>query len=164
MTRHRLAGISTSVVCALILGACTQAPANTAAAPPVDHHAADSAVIHTTDSAWFSAVQSKDTGKIVAFYANDGAELDPGAPLIAGKDGLRRNWAHAVADKNFALTWVPLKLVVSGDLAYEIGDYQFAGRSKSGGRMVSKGKYVVVWGRQADGSWKVLVNAPTTTQ
>jgi ketosteroid isomerase-like protein len=158
-----MAGISTSVVCALILGACTQPPATTAAAPPVDRHAADSAAIHATDSAWLSAVQSKDTAKIVAFYANDGAALDPGAPLVAGKDGLRKAWAVAAADKSFALSWVPLKVVVSGDMAYEIGDYQFAGRGPGGKHMVEKGKYVVVWGRQPDGSWKVLVNAPTTT-
>ena len=164
MIRHRMAGISTSVACFVILGACTQPAATTAAAPPVDHRAADSAAIHATDSARLSAVQSKDTGRIVAFYANDGSALDPGEPLVAGKDGMRRMWATQVADKSFAMQWYPLKLVVSGDLAYEIGDYQYAGRTKNGGRMVAKGKYVVVWGRQADGSWKVLVDAPTTTK
>jgi ketosteroid isomerase-like protein len=120
--------------------------------------------IHATDSAWLSAVQSKDTARIIAFYTNDGAMLEPSAQLTAGKDGMRKVWGGHVADKDFALTWMPYKLVVAGDMAYEIGNYQYAARTKNGGRMVMKGKYVVVWGRQPDGSWKVLVDAPTTTQ
>jgi ketosteroid isomerase-like protein len=50
-----------------------------------------------------------------------------------------------------------------GDMAYEIGDYQITFSGKKGKPETTKAKYVVVWGKQADGSWKALVDAPNTT-
>jgi ketosteroid isomerase-like protein len=55
-------------------------------------------------------------------------------------------------------------VTVSGNMAYEIGDYQLTTNDASGKPATSKGKYVVIWGKQSDGSWKALVDAPTTTQ
>jgi ketosteroid isomerase-like protein len=52
---------------------------------------------------------------------------------------------------------------VAGTMAYEVGDYQLTMNDKSGKPQTSKGKYVVIWGKQSDGSWKALVDAPTTT-
>ena len=34
---------------------------------------------------------------------------------------------------------------------------------KKGKPQTVKAKYVVVWGKQSDGKWKALVDAPTTT-
>jgi len=70
-----------------------------------------------------------------------------------------------MADKNFALSFGPTKIEVSksGDLAYELGDYSLTVSDKKGRAQTTKAKYVVVWGKQADGSWKALVDAPTTT-
>jgi ketosteroid isomerase-like protein len=51
----------------------------------------------------------------------------------------------------------------SGDLAYEVGDYEMTINDKKGKPQTVKAKYVVVWGKQSDGKWKALVDAPTTT-
>jgi ketosteroid isomerase-like protein len=70
-----------------------------------------------------------------------------------------------MANPGFALSFAPSKVEVSksGDLAYEIGDYSLTFSDKKGKPLTTKAKYVVVWGKQADGSWKVLVDAPNTT-
>lgn len=167
MTKLWVTGVSSSLLCGLVaLAACSpgsQPAANTPTTPPVDHRAADEAAIRTTDSAWVNAVASKDTGKILAFYSTDATVFEPNTPLVVGKDEIRKMWAAEVAMSGMSLTFVPLKIVVMGDVAYEVGDYHFSAMTKSG-RHLEKGKYVVVWGRQPDGSWKVLVDAPTTTQ
>jgi ketosteroid isomerase-like protein len=56
-----------------------------------------------------------------------------------------------------------VEVAKAGDLAYEIGHYELTMSDKKGKAQTSKAAYVVVWGKQADGSWKALVDAPTTT-
>ena len=52
----------------------------------------------------------------------------------------------------------------SGDMAYEIGDYQITfSNPKKGKPIVTKAVYVVVWGKQADGTWKAQLDAPNTS-
>jgi ketosteroid isomerase-like protein len=71
-----------------------------------------------------------------------------------------------LATPGFSLTFTPTKIEVSraGDLAYEIGDYQMTTNDKKGKPQTVKAKYVTVWGKQPDASWKALADAPTTTQ
>jgi uncharacterized protein (TIGR02246 family) len=168
MTRHRLTGRTASVLGALaLIAACSpgsQTAATPPAAPPVDHQAVDDSAIHAADTAWLNGLAAKDTTRVMKLYANDALTLLPGSPLLAGKDETRKSWATQMAASGFAMTFRPIKTVSAGDMAYEVGDYQFNGRTKGGQTMNSKGKYVVVWARQPDGSWKVLVDAPTTTQ
>ena len=45
---------------------------------------------------------------------------------------------------------------VAGDLAVETGRYEMTFTPKQGKAINDKGKYVTVWQRQPDGSWKVL--------
>ncbi|MFQ5962049.1 MAG: YybH family protein, partial [Candidatus Methylomirabilales bacterium] len=55
------------------------------------------------------------------------------------------------------------------DLAYEMGAYTLTIQPEGGQAQTDTGKYVVVWTRQADGSWKLAVdiwnsNAPPPAQ
>ncbi len=169
MKKHRVTGVLASAVCSLVtLAACSPstppAATNTAAtAPAVDRQAVDDSAIHAADTAWLNGISAKDTARVMTLYSNDAVTLLPATPLVTGKDATRKSWASQMAQSGFAMSFRPIRTVSNGDLAYEIGDYQFSGR-KNGQAVNMKGKYVVVWGRQPDGSWKVLVDAPTTTQ
>lgn len=149
---------------ALFATSCSQkveAP-STPTAP--DHRAADAAAIRATDADWVKAV--KDPATFTSFYADDAVLLPPGGPMTSGKEAISEAWQRMVAQPGFALTFAPTKVEVSksGDMAYELGNYALTVNDKSGKPQTTKGKYVVVWGKQADGSWKALVDAPTTTQ
>ncbi|HEV2615851.1 MAG TPA: SgcJ/EcaC family oxidoreductase [Candidatus Acidoferrales bacterium] len=128
--------------------------------------AQDEADIRAIDAAWAKAAASKDPDQTTSPYAENGTLLAPGAPVASGKDAIRKTWAGLMATPGFALTFAPTKIEVSksGDSAYELGDYQLTTNGKNGKPQTVKAKYVVVWGKQADGTWKVLVDAPTTTQ
>ena len=151
------------VVVALVLAACSSAPTTPTAA--VDTRAADEAAIRAIDAAWTKAAESKDIAGTTAVYADNAVLMAPGGPIATGKDAITKGWTGMMADKNFALSFGPTKIEVakSGDLAYELGDYSLTLSDKKGKAQTSKGKYVVVWGKQADGGWKALVDAPTTT-
>jgi ketosteroid isomerase-like protein len=88
-----------------------------------------------------------------------------GAPKATGKDAIQKEFAGMMGDPQFALTFSPTKIVVSkaGDMAYEIGDYQITFSGKKDKPVTTKAMYVVVWGKQADGSWKALLDTPGTT-
>jgi uncharacterized protein (TIGR02246 family) len=144
---------------ALVLTACAQQ-----AAPPVDHRASDEAAIRGQDSAWAKAMATKDAAQIVTYYADDASMLVPNAPIATGKPAIQVAWAGMTALPGFAITFAPIKIDVSGDRAHDIGDYQFTVNDKTGKPQTSKGKYIVVWGKQPDGSWKALVDVSTTTQ
>ena len=46
----------------------------------------------------------------------------------------------------------------SGDLGYTYGNYVFISKDKDGKIVASYGKYMSVWKKQKDGSWKVVVD------
>ncbi|MFY9530976.1 MAG: SgcJ/EcaC family oxidoreductase [Candidatus Acidiferrales bacterium] len=134
-------------------------------AAQADHRAADEAAIRALDSDWVKAVEAKNADQSASFYADDGTLLPPGAAVATGKAAIRTAWAGLMSTPGFTLMFTPAKVEVSkgGDLAYDLGDYELTTNDKKGRPQTVKAKYVVVWGKQADGSWKVLVDAPTTT-
>ena len=149
---------------AIFASSCSQKVEAPSAPTPPDHRAADAAAIRATDADWVKA--AKDPAAFTSFYAKDAVLFPPLGPMTTGKDAISKAWRQMAAQPGFDLTFAPTKVEVSksGDMAYEIGNYALTVNDKRGKPQTTKGKYVVVWGKQADGSWKVLVDAPTTTQ
>ncbi len=59
---------------------------------------------------------------------------------------------------NIELVWSPLRVEVSDDgtLGYTWGRYEFRSKGKDGKVDTSRGIYLTIWRRQADGSWKFV--------
>jgi uncharacterized protein (TIGR02246 family) len=168
MTDLRPWGLTVLLVSALItLTSCRvgNQPQSQQAAIP-DNRAADESTIRIIDADWVKAIAGKDAQQSASYYADAGALLAPGAPLATGRDAIQKTWAGLMATPGFALSFVPTKIEVSraGDLAYEIGNYELTTNDKKGKAQTVKAKYVVVWGKQPDGHWKAIADAPTTTQ
>jgi uncharacterized protein (TIGR02246 family) len=133
-------------------------------AKQTDHRTGDEAAIRSLDAEWVKAAAAKNVGQFASYYADDAALLVPGAPILTGKEAIRKATEGLMATPGFALTFTPSTVDVAGDGAVEIGDYALTTNDKSGAPQTAKGKYIVVWRRQADGQWKARVDAPTTTQ
>jgi ketosteroid isomerase-like protein len=60
----------------------------------------------------------------------------------------------------FSLSWEPTTASASkaGDLGYTSGTYQFSMTGPDGKPIPDKGKYVVVWKKDASGKWKVVAD------
>jgi ketosteroid isomerase-like protein len=79
-------------------------------------------------------------------------------PLIQGRQTIR---AHLESGPVGAvLVWTPLQADVSRsrDLGYTFGTYELRIPGTNGPPTVRHGKYVSIWKRQADGSWKIVVD------
>lgn len=148
------------LVGAVALVACAQ-PAPTPTPTP-DTRAADEAALRATIKDWAAAAQAKDAAKFVSFYTEDAVVMMAGAPDISGMPAIREGIGHMMSDPAFSLAFEPANVVVarSGDLAYETGPYTMTMTGPDKKPATETGHYVAVWHKQADGTWKVAVDAP----
>ncbi len=83
--------------------------------------------------------------------------------LVVGPDATRD--LYAARGNGTALTWHPVFAWVAGseDLGYTIGEYIATLRGPSGAAVQRFGKYLTVWQRQRDGTWKFVVDGGNPT-
>ncbi|HZR28395.1 MAG TPA: DUF4440 domain-containing protein [Terriglobales bacterium] len=95
----------------------------------------------------------------LSFFSEDTANIIPGKPVTFSKADMREQLT-STWNPNATLKWQPVKVDVSasGDLAYTIGTWQLTGKSRKGDPISMTGKYMTVWKKQADGSWKVVAD------
>jgi ketosteroid isomerase-like protein len=87
-----------------------------------------------------------------------------GSPqLIVGPDEARE--FYAMRGAGTSLTWRPLYAWVTGsnDLGFTVGESIATGRGPSGAAVQRFGKYLTVWRRQGDGTWKFVVEGGNST-
>ena len=124
-----------------------------------DTRAEDEIAICAATKEWNAAEEAKDLEKCLSFYAVDGARYATGSPAIVGPLALRKEWQKYLATPG-SFHWTTAKVEVSrsGDLAYETGNFVLKTIDREGLTKTTKGKYVCVWRKQADGKWKVVAD------
>lgn len=110
------------------------------------------------DAAWLEAYQANDPARAAAFYDSDGAMLAPNRPLLSGKKAIAEFIAKSFELQEYHIHWHAnqAEAARSGELGYTSGVYEMSFRQTSGKLFFDKGKYLMIWKRQADGTWKVL--------
>lgn len=151
---HRFTLLSASIALATFAFGCGQP------APPPDNRAADEAAIMQADAGWSAAASKKDLDAIMSFVADDTLGFPPNEPMEAGKDAARAGWEKILALPDVSLSWKASKAVAarSGDLGYSYGAYELSFANPDGSSVKDNGKYVTIWTKQADGSWKVAAD------
>jgi uncharacterized protein (TIGR02246 family) len=124
------------------------------------------ATIRAASADWSRASQARDVDKSVSFYADDAIQLADKGPLVQGKENIRKGWQQMLALPGPGLTFATADVQVANaaDLAWEYGTYDFATADKDGKVTDVKGKYLVVWKKQFDGSWKVVADIDNANQ
>lgn len=95
----------------------------------------------------------------VSFFAEDGAMFPDRQNIVTGKDAIRRLMTPTLVPGS-SLRWQPTRAEVarSGDLGYTYGASTFKSIDAEGKPLTRYGKYVTIWKKQADGSWKVALD------
>ena len=117
-----------------------------------------------TDRAFNRATAARGIDGWVEFAADDAAFMPEGVDFVRGKDAVRQAYAPMFARKGFSLTWEPIEAVVSasGDLGYTLGRWKSSAINPEGKTVTGQGKYVTIWKKQKDGSWKAVVDIGNT--
>jgi ketosteroid isomerase-like protein len=90
-------------------------------------------------------------------YADDAVILPPNMKAARGRAGLSQ--MHAAMLSNVSYPSVSLKsedLIVAGDYGIETGSFRMTVQPKVGKPMEDVGKFISVWKKQPDGSWKMI--------
>jgi ketosteroid isomerase-like protein len=95
----------------------------------------------------------------LSFFADDTANTVPGKPITFSKADMREQLSKTW-NPDVTLKWQPVKVDVaaSGDLAYTVGTWQLNGKNRKGEPVSMTGKYMTVWKKQPDGTWKVVAD------
>lgn len=117
-----------------------------------------------TDRDFDLAVSQRGVEAWVSYFADDGAMTNSAGTIVRGHEGVRKLMAPLFGDKEASLRWQPdfAEVAKSGDLAYTTGPAKFRGRNPQGKRVERDSRYLTVWRRQKDGSWKVAFDIGTS--
>jgi ketosteroid isomerase-like protein len=93
------------------------------------------------------------------WFAADGVALGNGAAPLVGRVAIQKsaNWDPKV----YQLTWTPTdaQMGPSGDMGYTWGHFEGHSKDVNGNPVTTTGRYITVWRKQADGNWKVALDA-----
>ena len=152
---------SLGVLALLLLLACSPSTpaadtATSAATSTAPDTAADKAAVAKVHDVLEGAYRTSDCVAMVSVAANDAVFEPPNTPSAKGVDAIRAWCLPLYAQmKTKSLTVSNKEIDVSGDLAVDRGDYDWVLTPVKGGADVrSVGRYVTIWHRQPDGSWK----------
>jgi len=125
-----------------------------------DTRAADEKALRDADAEFAKVGSAKDLEKIVGYYADDATIFIPNTSIAMGKPSIRQAWTSMLATPGFGISWAAMKAEASksGDLGYTFGTYTMMMNDATGKTVNDRGKYVTVWKKQADGTWKVVAD------
>ena len=117
--------------------------------------AADTAAINDIWDQSAASLNAGDLDRWISFYTEDALQMRPNEPLVIGKDQIWV-WIKDLSDQvTFNMDITNTEVEVAGDWAFSLGTYTVTMTPKEGGQpVVIDAKYIEIFTRQPDGSWK----------
>jgi ketosteroid isomerase-like protein len=108
----------------------------------------------------FAQAVAEGGGKAFAtWFADDAVILNNGKPATLGRGAIAASatWSP----KDYSLTWVSqgAQMGPSNDMGFTWGHYEGRSKDRDGNPVVTTGRYITVWKKIADGTWKVAMDA-----
>ena len=140
----------------VVLGLATTAARAQAPAPLP---AQDVAAIRAASAA-SAAAAGKDLPAWFAILADDVVLMPANAPAIVGRPAVEAHLRGFPPFKDLKVE--PLEIEGRGDLAYVRGRYSIVVTPPGGSEQRDAGKYIEIWRKQADGTWKMTRDISTS--
>ncbi len=142
-----------------ILTGCATAPP-----PAVDNRDEAIKQIRAAEDAAIRAFGERNADKSATFYAPDAALMMTNLKTVSGA-AIKPLLKEMMDDPNFSMKFATAKIEAtkSGDLGYTRGAYTATMTDPKSKKVVQEtGKYVTVYAKQADGTWKIVddINTP----
>lgn len=138
---------------------CLSAPV--LAQTPSDSAAAAAGIAETA-GAFSRALERGDAAGMAAQYVDDATLVPPNGRMVTGRDAILTFWTPRNPDfRTLAHSLTTDRLEVTDDVAIEVGTWRQKGQLRAEEASESAGRYLVVWRRQQDGSWKMRFDSWT---
>jgi len=108
------------------------------------------------DSDFNKATQERRLDGWMDFMADD--VVVRRGPNVIGREALRKSMEAEWADPNYSLAWRPVgaRMVAGEHMGFTWGRWELNTALPDGNKLHMTGDYLTVWGKQKDGSWKVI--------
>jgi ketosteroid isomerase-like protein len=93
------------------------------------------------------------------WFAADAVTLSNGKAPVIGQAAIAAD-AHWTPEQ-YQLTWTPEggRMSPAGDMGFTWGHYEGRAKDRDGSPIITTGRYMTVWKKQSNGSWKVELDA-----
>jgi ketosteroid isomerase-like protein len=112
-----------------------------------------------TDKDFAEYARKNGIGKAFEYFAADSAVIfqDYSNP-IKGRENIASLFSLS---EGSSLDWEPYftEISASGDLGYTLGNYTATHTDDSGHLQITKGFYMTIWKKQADGQWRYVFDS-----
>jgi uncharacterized protein (TIGR02246 family) len=151
--------VGISILLLTASGAIAQSKEQTQASGGTDKLADVRRAIDAGNAQWSEGWRKGDATMVAAIFAEDGVQLSGSGRIIKGRQQIleRQKTAMAGAEPGVKVTVTTLNVWLDGDTAYETGKYKYEYIEK-GKPGKDEGRYVTIWTRQKDGSWKLSMD------
>ncbi len=116
------------------------------------------AAVRRITQEWMLACNTKHLDDLLDLYVADALVLRSNYPPVRGAAAVREFFFGALDAGLGDVEIEPLRLEVSGEMAYEAGRCKALVPSTTGKRREERGKYLWVCARQPNGEWKLAVD------
>ncbi len=118
-------------------------------------------VIDAQNHAWEEATKTGDAAAIARLFADSGVEVSLRAGKAwKGQAAIQQLFTEIYQNPHATAAVVQTdQLILDGNTAVEYGHYTFTYPPKDGQPQGDSGTYVVIWRKQTDGSWRLLMDA-----
>ena len=108
---------------------------------------------------WIEAWEKSDPEMVAAIFTDDAVMLSQGGRVFKGRQQIleRQKEAMQSVAGPIKVSVVTVKIWLDGHTAYETGKYKYEYTEK-GKPTTEEGRYVTMWKRQGDGSWKLSMD------
>lgn len=143
----------------LLLTSALSLPFALACVPSVDLEAEREA-LRRADSAYTQAAATKDVDAWAGMYAQNANLYPPDDSTVSGSEAIRAYGAAFTAMEGFSATFHPLALEVGGggDMGYTLSHFVITYTGPDGQPVTEQGRDLHVWRKQADGTWKIVID------
>jgi uncharacterized protein (TIGR02246 family) len=111
--------------------------------------------IEAANAEFVKAYNAKDAAGVASLYTEDAAVLPPDMARVDGRENLQKFWQGAIDLGITDLTLKTNEVEEAGDFAFESGSFSLKVTGKDAKPVEAAGKYLVVWKKAQDGSWKL---------
>jgi uncharacterized protein (TIGR02246 family) len=113
------------------------------------------AAIEAANAKFSEAFARGDAKALAAMYTPDAIAFPPDSEMIHGNEAIGNFWKATRDNGVQSATLTTVDVGRSGDVAYEVGKVSLTIQPVGKEQTTAVAKFVVVWKRQSDGSWRL---------
>ncbi len=108
---------------------------------------------------WEEAANTGQVERLMEVYAPDAVILPPGGPIIEGSETIRELFRQEFERFDTKIAFTTQEIEIEGYMAFRRGRYVWRGTPRGSGQTIeTTNKFLEVWKRQPDGSWRLAVD------